>query len=73
MLLRMMKLPWGQEGVADSLCNPNDTVCVEVSQFSSSLSPLLLRRGLGELPQVLNGRDLIATSDVPWTSSHFIA
>jgi hypothetical protein len=28
--LPLTQLPWGQEGVPDSLCNPHDTVCVEV-------------------------------------------
>jgi hypothetical protein len=30
----LSQLTWGQEGVADSLCNPHDTVCVEVIIFA---------------------------------------
>jgi hypothetical protein len=34
MLLRMIMLPWGAQGGGnDSLCNPNDTVCVEVRRY----------------------------------------
>ncbi len=28
--LPFTQLPWGQEGVEDSLCNPHDGVCIEV-------------------------------------------
>jgi hypothetical protein len=40
---RMSMLPFGQNGVADSLCAPNDTVCVEVcsgtlSHFTTTAS-----------------------------------
>eukprot|EP00293_Proteomonas_sulcata_P018376 CAMPEP_0184289758 /NCGR_PEP_ID=MMETSP1049-20130417/2127_1 /TAXON_ID=77928 /ORGANISM="Proteomonas sulcata, Strain CCMP704" /LENGTH=63 /DNA_ID=CAMNT_0026596661 /DNA_START=74 /DNA_END=265 /DNA_ORIENTATION=+ len=31
-------LPFGQEGVADSLCNPTDTVCVEPQPHESNFT-----------------------------------
>jgi len=42
---RMSMLPFGQNGVADSLCAPNDTVCIEVSRGKASLRGWLAEAG----------------------------
>ena len=41
----MSMLPFGQNGVADSLCAPNDTVCIEVSRGKASLRGWLAQAG----------------------------